>query len=324
MNVEKGNQAQFALVTGAAARVGKAIALHLAEMGFDIGLNCFTSRSEAESTKLEIESLGRKVYLLQADLREPQEIEKMFHQVSEAGVNFTLLVNSASVMPHSDLMEITVQEWDDVINLNLRAVWLMCQQAGRIMQPGGVILNISDAGASQQWTRYGAYAISKNGVNALTRLMAKQLAPSVRVNGIAPGLLLKPSSMTDEEWNKLAERVPTRSAGDMDSFLSTIDLLIDNEYITGETITLNGGDTLGLAEWKNPARSFQLSSPSCSLALLPCSRSCFSAARVWRITWAAPWIGDGASLLASLSTFSFGAETSLGHTLTIRHRQQVF
>jgi pteridine reductase len=75
--------------------------------------------------------------------------------------------------------------------------------------------------------------------------MAKQLAPSIRVNGIAPGLLLKPAAMTEEEWQKLAERVPMRSAGDMDSFLSTIGLLISNEYITGEVITLNGGDTLG-------------------------------------------------------------------------------
>ena len=245
MKVKKGNQAKFALVTGAAARVGKAIALHLASQGYDIGLHWFTSQPESENTRSEIESLGRKVYMFQADLRVPQEIEKLFDQVSEAGVNFTLLVNSASVMPRSDLMEITVQEWDDIINLNLRAVWLMCQQAGRIMKPGGLILNISDAGATQQWTGYGAYVISKNGVNALTRMMAKQLAPAIRVNGIAPGLLLKPSSMTEDEWNKLAERVPMRIAGDMDSFMSTIDLLISNEYITGETITLNGGDTLG-------------------------------------------------------------------------------
>lgn len=236
---------KFALVSGSAARVGKAIALHLAGLGYDIGLHWFTSRSEAESTKSEIESMGRKVYLLQADLRQPQDIEKMLDQVGEAGVNFTLLVNSASVMPPSDLMNISWQEWDVILNLNLRAVWLMSQQAGRIMKPGGLILNISDAGASQQWTGYGAYVISKNGVNSLTRLMAKQLAPSVRVNGIAPGLLLKPAAMTEEEWNKLAERMPMRSAGDMDSFLSTIDLLIENEYITGETLTLNGGDTLG-------------------------------------------------------------------------------
>ncbi len=236
---------KFALVSGAAARAGKATALHLAELGYDIGLHWFTSQPDAQNTRLEIESLGRKVYLLQADLREPLEIEKMFDQVARAGVNFTLLVNSASVMPRSDLMEINAQDWDDIINLNLRAVWLMCQQAGRIMQSGGLILNISDAGASQQWTGYGAYIISKNGVNSLTRMMAKQLAPTVRVNGIAPGLLLKPADMTEGEWNKLAERVPMRSAGDMDSFLSTIDLLIENGYITGEVITLNGGDTLG-------------------------------------------------------------------------------
>lgn len=236
---------KFALVTGAAARVGKATALHLAEVGYDIGLHWFTSQSEAESTRSEIEGLGRKVYLLQADLRQPLEIEKMFSKVGETGVNMTLLVNSASVMPRSDLMEINWQEWDDIINLNLRAVWLMSQQAARVMNPGGLVLNISDGGATQQWTGYGAYVISKNGVNALTKLLAKQLAPTLRVNAIAPGLLLKPPSMTDKEWQKLAERVPMLSAGDMEGFISTIDLLISNEYITGEIITLNGGDTLG-------------------------------------------------------------------------------
>jgi NAD(P)-dependent dehydrogenase (short-subunit alcohol dehydrogenase family) len=245
MTNNKTHPGKFALVTGASARVGKAIALHLAEEGYDIGLHWFTSQSEAESTRSEIEGLGRKGYLLQADLRQPHEIERMFEQVSKAGVNFALLVNSASDMPRSDLMEINWQEWDDIINLNLRAVWLMSQQAVRVMSPGGLILNISDAGATQQWTRYGAYVISKNGVNALTKLLAKQLAPSVRVNGIAPGLLLKPPTMTDEEWQKLAGRLPMRSAGDMDGFMSTIDLLISNEYITGEIITLNGGDTLG-------------------------------------------------------------------------------
>lgn len=245
MAKNKPNPGKFALVSGAATRVGKAIALHLAKLGYDIGLHWFTSQSEAEITRTEIEGLGCKAYLFQADLREPHEIEKMFDQVSEAGVNVTLLINSASAMPRSDLMKINWQEWDDVINLNLRAVWLMSQQAARIMQPGGFILNISDAGATQQWTGYGAYVISKNGVNALTKLMAKQLAPALRVNGIAPGLLMKPANMTDEEWQQLADRVPMRSAGDMDSFLATIDLLISNEYITGETITLNGGDTLG-------------------------------------------------------------------------------
>ncbi len=245
MKETKNKPSKFALVTGAAARVGRAIALHLAELGYDIGLHWNTSRLEVENTRLAIKGMGRKADLFQADLREPKEIEKMFNEMRETGVNLNLLVNSASIMPRSDLMQITWQEWDDVFNINLRAVWLMCQFAGRVMQQGGLILNISDAGATQQWTGYGAYVISKTGVNAVTRLMAKQLAPAVRVNGIAPGLLLKPAAMTVEEWQKLAERVPMRSAGDMESFLSTIDLLIENEYITGETITLNGGDTLG-------------------------------------------------------------------------------
>jgi NAD(P)-dependent dehydrogenase (short-subunit alcohol dehydrogenase family) len=226
-------------------RVGKAIALHLAESGFDIGVHFLNSDEEAIQTQKGIEALGRNALLLQADLTRPQDIAGMFDQIHQSGVELSVLVNSAAVMPRSDLMKITWQEWDQVINANLRSVWLMCQQAARVMKPGGIILNISDAGADLLWTGYGAYVLSKKGVNELTRLMAKQLAPAIRVNGIAPGLLIKSNRMSQEEWEKLRDQVPMKSAGDMQSFLATIDLLINNEYITGEVITLSGGASLG-------------------------------------------------------------------------------
>ena len=113
------------------------------------------------------------------------------------------------------------------------------------MENKGVIINISDAGADLHWTGYGAYGISKYALNELTCLLARQLAPAIRVCGIAPGLLLKSVDMAPEEWDKLAARVPMQSAGDLGSVLKTIDLLIANEYITGEIITLNGGASLG-------------------------------------------------------------------------------
>lgn len=234
-----------ALVTGGARRVGKAIALHLARSGYDVGVHYGTSAEDALKTKMEIESLGQKCFLYQADLSNPAEIETMFLEISTNVSLIDILVNSAAVMPKSDLMKISPNEWDEIIDINLRAPWLLSVKAAAMMNTGGVILNISDAGAEMHWTGYGAYGISKYGLNELTRLLAKQLAPEVRVNGIAPGLLLRAEEMSVEDWNKLAGRVPMQSEGDFESLMATIDLLISNGYITGEIITLNGGASLG-------------------------------------------------------------------------------
>jgi pteridine reductase len=148
-------------------------------------------------------------------------------------------------MPISDLMKISNEEWDEIININLRAVWLISRRASEMMTDGGVIINMIDGGAKLHWTGYGVYGISKVALNELTMLLARQLAPKIRVCGIAPGLLMKSENMPQEEWDKLAERVPMKSAGDTSAVVETLDLLIDNGYITGEIITLNGGASLG-------------------------------------------------------------------------------
>jgi len=239
------NSNKFALVTGGARRVGKAIALHLANMGFDVGIHYGHSEGEAAQTRSEIEAEGRTAELYCADLVDPDAISRMFTEIAKKHKTIDVLVNSAAVMPRSDLQVIGWQEWDRILNVNLRAPWLVSVQAAGLMKNGGVILNISDAGAGLHWTGYGAYAISKQGLNELTCLLAKELAPKIRVCGIAPGLLLKPEDMPGAEWERLAAKVPMQGAGDLASLLATVDLLIENGYITGETITLNGGASLG-------------------------------------------------------------------------------
>ena len=239
------NDRKFALVTGGANRVGKAIALHLAETGYDIGIHYRTSEDQAVQTKSEIEALGRRAFLVKADVTNPLDIEGMFQQLNQNIAHIDVLVNSAAIMPKSDLLKISWQEWDQIFNINLRAAWLISRQVVAFMPTKGVIINISDAGVDLHWTGYGAYGISKYALNELTCILARQLAPAIRVCGIAPGLLLKPDEMPVEEWDKLATRIPMQSAGDVKSLLATLDLLITNEYITGEIITLNGGDSLG-------------------------------------------------------------------------------
>ena len=174
---------KFALITGAADRVGRAIALHLAETGFDVGIHYYTSEDQAAHTQREIESLGRKAFIIKANLANPTDIENMFKELSQNNAHINVLVNSAAIMPRSDLMKISWQEWDQILNVNLRAAWLVSRNAVDFMQDKSLIINISDAGADLHWTGYGAYGISKyalNRINLLTRQTICACDQSVR------------------------------------------------------------------------------------------------------------------------------------------------
>ncbi len=231
----------LALVTGAARRVGKALALHLAGRGFAVVLHYHTSADEVEQVRRAIAAIGVPVYPLRADLRDPREIHALFSSLRALPHRLTLLVNSAAVMTRSDLMEIDTHQWDDIMNINARAVWLCSREAAELMPAGGLILNMSDVGARKTWTSYGAYVLSKGVVESLTGLMARQLAPRVRVCGIAPGLLMMGSFTSQDEWTALVEKVPLRRQSSLDELLKVVDFLLENEYVTGEIINLAGG-----------------------------------------------------------------------------------
>ena len=240
----------LALVTGGAQRLGKAFALTLARMGYSIALHYNASEDEAQKTKTEIESLGVKVYLLQADLTQPDQIQKLFSDLDfvihakRSLFIFSLLVNSAATMPAGNPRDLELRDWDSALDLNLRAPFLLAQQAAKRMTAGGLIVNITDIGAQKAWSRFPSYTVSKAGLEALTKLLARALAPGIRVNAIAPGLVLPSSVVTSEQWNKLVEKLPLKRAATLDEITSTLEFLINNEYITGQTIAVDGGYSL--------------------------------------------------------------------------------
>lgn len=231
----------LALVTGAARRIGRWTALHLASKGYAIGLHYNHSEEDACKTAAEIQKMGMPVFLIPADLEKPDEILNMFTMIDGIPNPLKILVNSAALLTTSNLMEIDVETWDGIFDLNTRAVWLCSREAVKRMKEGGVILNISDVGAGKNWTGYGAYVVSKSALEALTRVMARQLAPRVRVCGIAPGLLMRADDQCEEEWEQLIQKIPLRRAAQQAEYLAVLDFLIDNDYITGEFITLAGG-----------------------------------------------------------------------------------
>ncbi len=234
----------LALVTGAAQRLGKAFVLALARRGYAILLHYRHSDMQANKTATEIRTLGVPVYLSQADLTHPKQIASLFTSVDRLPHPLKVLVNSAAAMPRGDARTLRVEEWDAVLNLNLRAPFLCAQEAARRMTEGGLIVNISDVGALKAWSRYPAYSVSKAGLEMLTKVLARALAPSIRVNAIAPGPVLQSDLLSEAEWARLVSRLPLQRTATMEEIAAALDFLLANEYVTGQTIVVDGGYSL--------------------------------------------------------------------------------
>jgi len=238
----------LALVTGGAHRLGKVFALTLARMGYDLLLHYHSADEQAQQTKNEIESLGVKVHLFKADLTQPDQIQSLISNLdsllSLTNYHLLLLVNSAAVMPVGNPRELELKDWDSALDLNLRAPFLLAQEAAKRMAAGGLIVNITDIGAQKAWSRYPSYTVSKSALESLTKLLARAFAPNIRVNAIAPGLVLQSDVVTQEQWDKLVERLPLKRAAKPEEIASALEFLIKNEYITGQTIVVDGGYSL--------------------------------------------------------------------------------
>lgn len=234
----------LALVTGAAHRLGKAFVLALARKGYAILLHYRMSEVQAATTATEIRTLGVPVFLSQADLTDPKNIKSLFELADKTGHPLKVLVNSAAIMPVGDARTLSVQDWDAALDLNLRAPFLCAQEAAQRMTSGGLIVNVTDVGAQKAWSRYPSYTVSKAALESLTKMLARAFAPTIRVNAIAPGLVLQSDLVTKEEWNRLIERLPLKRPASVEEIASALEFLLKNEYVTGQTLMIDGGYSL--------------------------------------------------------------------------------
>jgi pteridine reductase len=239
---ETNRSEQLAIITGGAHRLGRSIAIKLAQMGYTTIIHFNKSSSNAIETRNIIENQGGKAYIFQADLTKHEHVEQLFTEINELSGQLRVLINSAAVMVRGKLNDFDLDQWDLTMDLNLRAVWLCSMFAVKSMRNhGGNIINISDTGAGKLWSTYWAYSISKAGVDMLTRFMAKEFAPNIRVNSVAPGLIMPTEDFSRETWNKLVQRLPLKHPGSPEDVCSTIEFLIKNEYITGQVFVVDGG-----------------------------------------------------------------------------------
>jgi NAD(P)-dependent dehydrogenase (short-subunit alcohol dehydrogenase family) len=241
----------LAVVTGGAHRLGRAFALTLAQQGYALLVHNYRSTERAAETVAEIKAFGVPAFSMQADLTQAKHVESLFALVDsllkESSLKlsqFSVLVNSAAVMPRGDAGTLPVEEWDTTLDLNLRTPFLCGQQSFRRMTRGGLIVNVSDVAAGKVWSRFPSYTVSKAALESLTKVLARSFAPTVRVNAIAPGLVLPSENVTDEEWDKLVQRLPLKRPAETEEIASALEFLLKNEYITGQTIVADGGYSL--------------------------------------------------------------------------------
>lgn len=242
---------QVALVTGAAHRVGKAIALELARQGVNILVHYGgTAENVVRETVHDIKSLGVDAFAVQADLSNPDSVNTLFSELREHFGRLHILVNSASNFQKRDLLDVTLDDWQTTLNTNVTAPFLCIQAAVPLMRennpPGGVIINILDKGALQPWPQYPHHGVSKAALMALGQVSAVNLAPDIRVNGIIPGAVMKPagSNMSDAEWEAIGKKTPLQRTGSPDDVGRAVVYLAAESFVTGAIIHVNGGEHL--------------------------------------------------------------------------------
>jgi NAD(P)-dependent dehydrogenase (short-subunit alcohol dehydrogenase family) len=237
---------KVALVTGAARRLGRAIARGLAEAGASIAVHHRDSTEAAEEAVNEFSRLGVRAEAFQADLTDTAQITTLFARIDEAFGRLDILVNSAARFEKKPVNEITPEDWDRTLDLNLRAPFFCSQNATRLMRSAGsgVIINIADVGSFQPWSGYAHHSISKAGLVMMTRVLARGLAPDIRVNAVAPGPVLPPDDLTADDLQKLAGLTALKRLGAPYDVSRTVLFLVSSDYITGETIVVDGGKLL--------------------------------------------------------------------------------
>jgi 3-oxoacyl-[acyl-carrier protein] reductase/pteridine reductase len=235
---------KVALVTGAAKRIGRSIALRLAEEGADVVVNYETSKSEADQLVGEIAAHGRRAIAVQADVSKKAEVDRLFVQVYEEFGRLDILVNNAGIFFPAKFEELTEEQWDRIMNANLKSQFLCAQAAIPLLRRGAGqshIVNISSLGGLLAWSAFTHYCVSKAGVIMLTRCLARALGPKILVNSVAPGTIQFPGEEPDEDYIR---QVPLHRTGTGEDIADAVAFFVKSDFVTGQILPVDGGRTL--------------------------------------------------------------------------------
>lgn len=226
------------MVTGAAKRIGRAIAIRLHQSGYRVAIHYGGSEKEARATAEECGSAP----LFQADLEKVDDIKRMFRDVEDKLGSLYGLVNNAARFTRRDPLELTEAEWDFIHNVNLKATFFCCQQGALLMKKSGAgrIVNLSSLGGIRPWEMYAHYCASKAGVIMLTRALAKAFAPEITVNSVAPGVIL--ASDQDPRARDLIANTPAKRSGTPEEVADAVLYFLNaTNFVTGQLMAIDGG-----------------------------------------------------------------------------------
>jgi NAD(P)-dependent dehydrogenase (short-subunit alcohol dehydrogenase family) len=235
-----------ALVTGAAKRIGRAIALDLARRGFDVGIHYSTSAADAQTLAAEIAALGQRAFLFQADLANEAAVQKLARDAREALGPIGVLVNNASTFERDEIDDATRADWDMHMEANLRAPFVLIQEMARHLPANaeGAAINLIDQRVWNLTPHFTTYTLSKAGLWTLTQTLALALAPRMRVNAIGPGPTLANVRQDPAQFARQVASVPLQRAPSLDEVCAAVRFLIEARTVTGQMIALDGGQHL--------------------------------------------------------------------------------
>ena len=232
---------KVALVTGSGKRLGREVALGLAERGADVVIHYRSSAEDAQKVVAEVKKLGRRSIALQADLEDVAQIHTLFEKLESQLGRLDILVNSAASFVETKFAKTTEKEWSESLDTNLKAPFFCSQAAAPLLKKtGGCIINFADVGGILGWTGYIPHSISKAGVIMLTRCLAKELAPEVRVNALAPGTITLPDDAPELEANFI-QQAPLKRSGRPIDIVEAVTYLATAKFVTGHTLVIDGG-----------------------------------------------------------------------------------
>ncbi|MCB2205855.1 SDR family oxidoreductase [bacterium] len=235
------SSSRIAFITGSGRRLGRQLAFALAGKGYDVILHANASIAGMEETADTLRAEGHTVFTVQGDLQNVEEIRRIGREIASFTPKLDLLVNNAGIFPTANFDDVTPELWDETQNVNCRSYFFMTQSCiGLLREAGGCVVNIASAGGYEPWNSHIPYNVSKAGVIMLTRGMAKALAPAVRVNAVAPGIIIVPGEEVIDHIP--ASRFPMQRYGTPKDLADAVLFLAEGTaYITGHVLPVTGG-----------------------------------------------------------------------------------
>ena len=235
-------------ITGAAKRIGKEIALTFKELGWNIIIHYNSSKNDADNLADQINKDNpNSAKTVQGNLDVKEDVQKILNEVNDAFPSIDLLINNASTFYPTPIDEISEDHWEKLIGSNLKGPLFLIQGLKeKLKKSNGSIINITDTNLTKGVANYSIYSAAKAGLEAVTKGLARELAPEIKVNAIAPGAMLEPPDVTwtEEQKNKVIETIPLKRMGSEKDIANAVKFLANSEYITGQTIKVDGGRSL--------------------------------------------------------------------------------